>query len=349
MTQPSHVTGPIGCYHYYHPQLQTEIYLFSDQHGTNDHHYCPHASPISTLISGIIQDHPQLHFDVVLESPVLMTGGIEQTPDLYSHRSFIQDVVIELEQCLISLSAHRASNDDRQRGRACRRPNLTVHPCDFRINRPIDLWYRLLELLGEGYSQATPLELLLTDLTSIRRQLQQIVNNSQNTLSPLQLIAQLYGVGQVITEQYQWVERSLRVTIEEFLRSRLDHLIVGGSNEIITSLLRFEKQLSTEINKGKQAVVKLSWRVREQLADELRSYIEAETWLLEYYSFARMFSTYEGRGRPHNIIYYAGYYHTESTRDLLEWLGFEELAAVESSAQCLPLTQLHPWFPLNNK
>lgn len=328
-----HVAGPIAVYHYYHPVLRTEAYLFADKHVLEAN--CPHSVPIEKFLASVISDNPQLHLDLFLESPTLIHGVVEKTPYLNDRRSYIQDVAKQFEPCNYPFDEPPKLLHKKE-GK-CRYPNLTIHAVDLRPDQPIDIWDIFMDMLEDHRFYDTP-EKMAQHVAGVRSRLEDIIKKEGNEINPLQLLVKLYDIDHIMEDQYSHVDPELRAPIMSFLNEKTWQEVPGGADAIINGLADLSNRVIEKKTRG----------LMGQLIDDLYPYIKIETWILEYFMFARLFSSYPGRGRPRNILYYAGYYHAQTTAELFEELGFLLDEELSTEKQCLDVTPLLPLFNIRN-
>jgi hypothetical protein len=349
----TNITGPIGLYHYFSDDYGMDIYLFADHHALTADCKNKHSIHISDFIVDLIKEKEDRTIDLFLESAALIEGKLEQTPNLHSGRSYIQNVVLEVENCLVPLKSRnreeeretvkKGGNGLRQRKKisSCEYPNVLIHPFDFRWDSDIKIWEYFISLYRGKQ--------LLDSHKEVYRHVRDILERLEDILSEgtpigtVTLLVSLYDIDELIEEQYKHVNRVIRKKIIDYIEETVASIVPGGVEVLLEGLKRFVDEIK------KKDSSKLSEKEMKRLSNYLVPYIEAETWVVDYYSLARMFSVYgEEKRRPDQILYYAGFYHVDSTRGLLRSLGFEQIEKTESKHQCLDISHFSPFLSLLN-
>ena len=341
------ISGPVGLYHYYSPDHGIDIYLFSDHHGVRNNPKANCNGPsisIEDFIINVLKINQDKQIQVFLETTVLISGKMDKTPFLDRRLSYIQDVVRKLEVCIVPLR-NTANNTGRTRNRQpqCKYSNLQIHPIDFRSDREINIWTYFITLHEGMEIKDSPAE-VVRHVEKIYRALVRLHQRYPN-LNPVILLVKFYDVDGLMESTSKTVDKLLWKEIMDYLQVQINKLIPGGMEELLTGLQDFL------LNYNNLAIG------LHDLSSFLIPYVEAETWIVEYYTWAQifgapsplaaqMFSREPGSAAApqKNILYYAGNYHTQSTSGLLKYLNFTLLERTRNSGQCLNIKNFKPIF-----
>ncbi len=318
MNKYDKVIGPVGLYHYYSEFYDLDIYLMADLHkicakcvGDSEDIW------INDFIVNNIKYNKKLSIDLFLETPYLTIKGTRETPNLNKpFKSYIQKVVKSLHSCFSLYDS-------------CPISNLRPHFLDFRHacnSKNRRLWYYY-EQYDKDLNPDESDEVVLEDVKCTYYELKSCKHDNI-----LDAIVELYDIDNIMKSQYDVMNAKPKRLILTFLNAELERLIPGGKKGVLKGLKMFINNFYTA--------------PKTKLADYLKDYGEADTWVLDYYMFGRLFRNY-GRECCKNAIYYAGAYHINNTIKLLEKMKFELLERSESEYQCIDIKDIEqPLFSL---
>jgi hypothetical protein len=309
-----YLAGPMALHHCCNPHYDLNIYLFGDVHELSAH--CGKSSTsIDNFIDLVIRHHPNLHIDIFLESSVLIDGFIDKTPNLDKKLSYIQNVVRKLENCIYPISNTFNNNHH------CKYSNIRIHPIDFRPQNDIPIWHYFVSCYKNKDIGESSFD-IINETQSVHNHLLEFMydNGISSSINPVKLLVKFYDIDNIMESQYETINSKIKRRIDRYLDKMISKLIPGGTISLLKGLKKFAKHYS-------DPNIPL-----DTLAKFLVPYIEAETWIIDYYTWARLFgSKYDASyidgtfDYPKNVIYYAGNYHTESTLNLLKYLKFAKI------------------------
>lgn len=331
------IIGPISLYHLYNEEYGMDLYIFADYHKV-DAKCGQNAIIIDDYIKNVINLNKNIPIDIYLETAALISGYTEKTPNLDQHLSYIQDVVKKFESCLEKIDM---KSDQVLIPKKCNYNNIQVHPVDFRTDSNIHIWFYFLQCHKNRDNNKLTMDDIHPKevLAHVRYVIQQLQNiyNQYNMENPIDLLVKLYDIGHLMENEYSLVNPTIKKSIHQYLDKSAEKLIPGGVQKLLNGLKEFED------NYGKIPI--------GNLADSLYPYIEAETWILDYYAFAKIFAEIQVKRlkfRAMNIVYYAGFYHVQSLLGLLKKLNFSIVEKIENKNQCLDVSKVKQPFWKNN-
>jgi len=323
------------------------IWNFGDWHARFETP-CFGSINIADLMPQMIQRFPAYLIDVFVEARFVT--GSEQQPDYANYPKekgyLFRDTFTRLGSCL------------RVQKRGCEFPNVRVHYVDVRhSSRLIQSWRDMSDVLEhwvflpvdtahETWNTSDWLEYLDEQVGFMRETNRKYGGGKNMDDFPLEMIVQQSKIMKQLahipnealrTAVYNYILRDGFYGLHRFSLRDVEHVLQAME---VAGYPRRKSQVPRGVFAPLNHAAQLAIRELEQ------RFIPWYALLMDAYTMARMFRTYQNAPSAQHVIMYTGNAHASNYTRFLESIGFRKEFYTENSTQCLDLSRApQPFFP----
>jgi hemerythrin superfamily protein len=323
ITKVNFIQGPMGCTQDFSRKYRKMIYMFGDIHTHLPECKYPPGSVVQSIaeyLKSVLLENPDKMIDVYVEDTFISDLKSDRSDIAPTEEKFGTGYMTELfktwDQCV--------QVDKSQ----CPFKNLRMHYVDVRsaaanipfskasieLEEAIEGIYNTWQFRLEHYSGVA---MDMDDQDSFKAAIDQLEQQITTYSKDLNMLKAQITALKIDKQINNIKDLALRQAVTDyFLTNGYFRAQVTKSDiaQVVTQLR------SINLNKPLQLVD------REPIANLFRKAVSAEAWLVDAYSMARLFRTYEDGEESRFAIFYLGDNHIVRDRKFLKQIGFERLA-----------------------